>query len=201
MNSYVKILELEGTTLYEVCDENLKKIEDKDRKYNICLNLCQVNKEEDEDNQLVFAQARNDIFVDLEIRNGSNVQNIIDTYIAALDIIIERQDELTDFLFMSGKAQMPEEFCGVIDDIKVEDDSVKYMLSKSIYDLEEFMCPMLNSNGYVTGVSVASDMITISHHGLSNNEKAIVDLGLGMIYATKADEIISGTNITIGLED
>ena len=149
--------------LIEVIDKNLSKLETEEIANNVVRNLCVVNDDIINDGNYLRAAVHNRIFIDIEVSKTIDIDKAVEQFIAALDQIIDMQDQVKDCMFMSGKYRMPDNYAGYIDDIRVNDNTAEFIFAKNLPNMSTYIIPFLEASGFAGDVKVEGNSVTIEY--------------------------------------
>lgn len=169
--------------LIEVIDKNLSKLETEEIANNIVRNLCVVNDDAINDGNYLRAAVHNRIFIDIEVSKTIDIDKAVEQFIAALDQIIDMQDQVKDCMFMSGKYRMPDNYASYIDDIRVNDNTAEFIFAKNLPNMSTYIIPFLEASGFAGDVKVEGNSVTIEYPMEVYHIAALADSLLDLVIA------------------
>ena len=169
--------------LIEVIDKNLSKLETEEIANNIVRNLCVVNDDTINDGNYLRAAVHNRIFIDIEVSKTIDIDKAVEQFIAALDQIIDMQDQVKDCMFMSGKYRMPDNYAGYIDDIRVNGNTAEFIFAKNLPNMSTYIIPFLEASGFAGDVKVEGNSVTIEYPMEVYHIAALADSLLDLVIA------------------
>ena len=169
--------------LIEVIDKNLSKLETEEIANNIVRNLCVVNDNAINDGNYLRAAVHNRIFIDIEVSKTIDTDKAVEQFIAALDQIIDMQDQVKDCMFMSGKYRMPDNYAGYIDDIRVDGNTAEFIFAKNLPNMSTYIIPFLEASGFAGDVKVEGNSVTIEYSMEVYHIAALADSLLDLVIA------------------